>query len=209
MICTLCYWCGKHNRTVGCSTSKFVQGGKNYQKSSLKGHNLSAPYDLTRKSKENFDAQKASLSIRPRKVVQASPIAKSVHFTANKWQRSSNSDKTTWHSILHRPTWTSIHTIWTTSKIRKTPCYYHWCKWKWICMSKFYHRHSRVFFSGRCQKKIEVVTFIAILCVGSKHAKAIQTPKKNPRKLKSVYQELKVQYGCKPLNGGETRWIEH
>ena len=42
-----------------CSTSKFVEGSSNYQESSLKDHNLSAPHDLARKSKENFDAQKA------------------------------------------------------------------------------------------------------------------------------------------------------
>ena len=82
MICKLCYWCAEQNVTVICSTSKFVQGSSNYQKSSLKDHNLSASHDLVRKSKENFDAQKAGLSIPPRKVVQqippASAIAKSV-----------------------------------------------------------------------------------------------------------------------------------
>ena len=65
-----------------CSTSKFMLGSSNYQKSTLKDHNLSAPHDLALKSKENFDAQKAGSSISPRKVVQqitpTSPIAKSV-----------------------------------------------------------------------------------------------------------------------------------
>ena len=66
-----------------CSTSKFVQGSSNYQKSSLKDHNLSAPHDLACNSKENFDVQKAGSPIPPRNVVQqippASAIAKSVH----------------------------------------------------------------------------------------------------------------------------------
>ena len=57
--CKLCYWHAEQNGTVMCSTSKFVEGSSNYQKSSLKDHNLSAPHDLARKSKENFDAQKA------------------------------------------------------------------------------------------------------------------------------------------------------
>ena len=65
-----------------CSTSKFMLGSSNYQKSTLKDHNLSAPHDLALKSKENFDAQKAGSSISPREVVQqippTSPIAKSV-----------------------------------------------------------------------------------------------------------------------------------
>ena len=82
MICKLCYWRAEQNGTVMCSTSKFVQGNNNCQKSSLKDRHLSAPDDLTRKSKENFGAQKAGSSIPPRKVVQqippASTIAKSV-----------------------------------------------------------------------------------------------------------------------------------
>ena len=82
MICNLCYCHAEQNGTVMCSTSKFVQGSSNYQKSSLKDHNLSAPPDLARKSKEKFDAQKAGSSIPPTKVVQqippASAIAKSV-----------------------------------------------------------------------------------------------------------------------------------
>ena len=82
MTCKLCYWRAEQNGTVMCSTSKFVQGSSNHQKSSLKDHNLSAPHDLTRKSKENFDTQKAGSSIPPRKAVHlippASTIAKSV-----------------------------------------------------------------------------------------------------------------------------------
>ena len=82
MICKLCYWRAEQNGMVMCSTGKFVQGSSNYQKSSLKGHNLSAPHDLACKSKEKFDAQKAGSSVPPRKYVQqippASAIAKSV-----------------------------------------------------------------------------------------------------------------------------------
>ena len=71
------------------------QGRSNYQKSSLKDYNLSAPRDLARKSKENFDAEKVGSSR---------------------------------HSILHRATWNSIHTIRTPSKIRKNQqCYLRWC----------------------------------------------------------------------------------
>ena len=78
MICKLCYWRAEQNRTVMCSTNKFVQGSSNYQKCFLKDHNLSATQDLTRKSKENVDAQKAGLSIPPRKVVQQIPPASAI-----------------------------------------------------------------------------------------------------------------------------------
>ena len=60
------------------SASKFMLGSSNYQKSTLKDHNLSAPHDLARKSKENFDVQKASSSIPQRKVVQQITAARAI-----------------------------------------------------------------------------------------------------------------------------------
>ena len=61
-----------------CSTSKFMLGSSNYQKSTLKDHDLSAPHDLARKSKENFDAQKAGSSIPQRKVFQQFTAARAI-----------------------------------------------------------------------------------------------------------------------------------
>ena len=90
-----------------CSTSKFVQGSSSYQKSSLKYHNLSAPHDLARNSKENFNAQKAGLSVPPRKVVQqipaASAIAKSLQEMNEKDQVTvTKLHDTAYYIALHR-----------------------------------------------------------------------------------------------------------
>ena len=88
MICKLCYWCAEQNGMV--SASKFVQGSNNYQKSSSKEYNFSAPPDLVCKTKENFDAQKAASAILPSKVIQqippASVMAKSVQQINEKYQ---------------------------------------------------------------------------------------------------------------------------
>ena len=90
MICKLCYWCAEQNGMVMCSASKFVQGSSNYQKSSSKEYNFSAPPDLVCKSKENFHAQKTASSIPPSKVTQqippASVMAKSVQQINEKYR---------------------------------------------------------------------------------------------------------------------------
>ena len=124
MICKLCYCHAEQNGTVMCSTSKSVQGSSNYPKSSLKDHNLSAPPDLARKSKEKFDAQKAGSSIPPTKIVQqippASAIAKSV-------QQMNEKDQTTVTKLHRLAYYIGLYGL-PYSKIRKTPqCYLYWC----------------------------------------------------------------------------------
>ena len=84
-----------------------MQGSSSYQKSSLKYHNLLAPHDLARNSKENFNVQKAGLSIPPRKVVQQIPAASA---KAKSLQEMNEKDQVTviklneiaYYIVLHR-----------------------------------------------------------------------------------------------------------
>ena len=64
------------------SSSKFVQGSKKYQLSSVKDHDALKPHAVAKMANADFDARKARLSVPPRKVVQQLPsgsaIAKSI-----------------------------------------------------------------------------------------------------------------------------------
>ena len=54
----LCCWRAEQNVTVNSSSSKFVQGSKNYQ---LQNHDVAKPYAATKTAKEDCDTRKAGL----------------------------------------------------------------------------------------------------------------------------------------------------
>ena len=161
MICKLCYWRAEQNGTVMCSTSKFVQGISNYQKDSLKYHNLSASHDLVRKSKENFDAQKVGSSISPRKVVQqiqpASAIAKSVQQMNEKNQKTvTKLHNIAYYIALYGLSFTQFEHL---LKLAKT--FIGAYENEFACQN-FIINIAEYLFQLDVKKKIEVVNFIAI-----------------------------------------------
>ena len=106
MICKKCYLLAEQNETLMCNTSKFVQGNSNYQKFSFRYHNLSELHDLTCKSKENLDTQKAGLSIPPRKVVQQIPPASA---TAKSVQQINEKDRATVMKLNNIACYIALH----------------------------------------------------------------------------------------------------
>ena len=170
MIYKLCYWCAEQNVTVICSTSKFVQGSSNYQKSSLKDHNLSASHDLARKSKENFDAQKAGSSIPPRKVVQQIPpvsaIAKSLQRMNEKdWKTMKKLQDIAYYIALHGLPFTQFEHLVKLEKLHKVT-FIGAYENESACRS-FIIDIADCFFQEDVKKKIELANFIVILCDGS------------------------------------------
>ena len=144
-------------------------GSSNYQKSTLKDHNLSAPHDLALKSKENFDAQKAGSSISPREVVQqippTSPIAKSV-------QQMNEMDGATvtklpdiaYYIALHGLPFTQFEHLVKLEKLHNvtfTGAYKNES-----ARRNFIIDMEEYFFQEDVKKKIKVINFIAILCDG-------------------------------------------
>ena len=169
IICKLCYWGTQQNGTVMYSASKFMLGSSNYQKSTLKDHNLSAPHDLARKSKENFDVQKASSSIPPRKVVQqitaARAIAKFVRqMNEMDWATVMKLHGIAYYIALDRLPFTQfeyqvkfekLHNVTFIGAYKnESAC------WNFIIDIK------ECFFQEDVEKKIKLINFIAILCDG-------------------------------------------
>ena len=157
-----------------CSTSKFVQGSSNYQKSSLKDRTLSAPHDLGSKSKENFEAQKAGLSIPPRKVVQQIP---SVSAIAKSVQQMNEKDQVivrklqdiAYYIILHGLPLTQFEHLIKLEKLNNvtfTGAYEN----ESACPN-FIIDIAEYFFQEDVKKKIEMVNLFP-LCAMSQHTKA-------------------------------------
>ena len=105
MFCKLCCWRSEQNRTVNSSSSKFVQGSKNYHLSSVKYQDASKPHAAAKISKGDFDACKVGFSVPPRKVVQQIPSGSAI---AKSMQQMNDKDQET---VLHYTRWTSLHTI--------------------------------------------------------------------------------------------------
>ena len=140
------------------------------KKSSLKDHNLSAPHNLARKSKENFDAEKAGLSNPPRKVVQcispASVTAKSVQ-QMNKKDRAiaTKLHEIVYYIALHELSFTRFEQLIKLEKVHKftfTGAYEN----ESACQN-FIINIAEYFFQEDVKKKIEVVYFITYLRDGS------------------------------------------
>ena len=144
-------------------------GSSNYQKSTLKEHNLSAPHDLALKSKENFDAQKAGSSISPREVVQqippTSPIAKSV-------QQMNEMDGATvtklpdiaYYIALHGLPFTQFEHLVKLEKLHDVT--FTGAFKNESARRNFIIDMEEYFFQEDVKKKIKVINFIAILCDG-------------------------------------------
>ena len=144
-------------------------GSSNYQKSTLKDHNLSAPHDLALKSKENFDAQKAGSSISPREVVQqippTSPIAKSV-------QQMNEMDGATvtklpdiaYYIALHGLPFTQFEHLVKLEKLHNVT--FTGAFKNESARRNFIIDMEEYFFQEDVKKKIKVINFIAILCDG-------------------------------------------
>ena len=144
-------------------------GSSNYQKSTLKDHNLSAPHDLALKSKENFDAQKAGSSISPREVVQqippTSPIAKSV-------QQMNEMDGATvtklpdiaYYIALHGLPFTQFEHLVKLEKLHNVT--FTGAFKNESARRNFIIDMEEYFFLEDVKKKIKVINFIAILCDG-------------------------------------------
>ena len=167
MICKLCYWRAEQNRTVMCSTNKFVKGSSNYQKCFLKDHNLSATQDLTRKSKENVDAQKAGSSFPPRKVVQLIPPASAIATSVQQMNEKDQATVTKLHNIAY---YIALHGLPFTQfkHLVKSEKHYN-VTFTGVCENESASRNfiidiTEYFFQRDVKKKIEKVNFAAILC---------------------------------------------
>ena len=144
-------------------------GSSNYQKSTLKDHNVSAHHDLALKSKENFDAQKAGSSISPRKLVQqippTSPIAKSV-------QQMNEMDGATviklpdiaYYIALHGLPFTQFEHLVKLEKLHNVT--FTGAHKNESARRNFIIDMEVYFFQEDVKKKIKVINFIAILCDG-------------------------------------------
>ena len=144
-------------------------GSSNYQKSTLKDHNLSAPHDLALKSKENFDAQKAGSSISPREVVQqippTSPIAKSVQqMNAMDGATVTKLPDIAYYIALHGLPFTQFEHLVKLEKLHNVT--FTGAFKNESARRNFIIDMEEYFFQEDVKKKIKVINFIAILCDG-------------------------------------------
>ena len=91
MLFKLCSRRAEQNGTVNTINSKFVQGSKNYQLSSIRDHDASKSHAAAKTAKEDFDAHKTGLSVPPRNTIKyrqvGSAIAKSMQQMSDKdWE---------------------------------------------------------------------------------------------------------------------------
>ena len=106
MLSKLCCWRVEHNGTVNRSSSKFAQGIKIYQLSSIKDHAASKPHPAAKTTKEDFDARKAGLSVPLRKVVQEIPPGSAI---AKSMQQMNDKDQETVTKLHDRPHYIALH----------------------------------------------------------------------------------------------------
>ena len=106
MLRKLCCWQAEQNGTVNSSSSKFIQGIKIYQLSSIKEHAASKPHPAAKTAKEDFDARKAWLPVPLRKVVQETPPGSTI---AKSMQQMNDKDQETVTKLYDRPYYIALH----------------------------------------------------------------------------------------------------
>ena len=106
MLRKLCCWRAEQNGTVNSNSSKFIQGIKIYQLSSIKEHAASKPHPAAKTAKEDFDVRKPWLSVPLRKVVQETPPGSAI---AKSMQQMNDKDQETVTKLYDRPYYIALH----------------------------------------------------------------------------------------------------